>query len=247
VPNDGPGDALERARRALAQARADAAARGVRPAAPGGTRADEQVMGIDPERLPRLRQSFDAGGSRGVAPPGAAQPERLPLVRGDSGPSESVVSPEGSVPSGGNTEPERLRGNPWLRGDFGLRRAARRRRDDPQRLNSAIDGLLADQGWRQRAAVGGAFGRWEQIVGADLAAHARPERFTDGELVVVADSTAWATQLRLLADQLVRRLNRELGDGTVRRVRVHGPSGESWSRRGGWRVRGERGPRDTYG
>ena len=114
-------------------------------------------------------------------------------------------------------------------------------------MGTAIDGLLADQGWRQRAAVGGAFGRWAQIVGTDLAAHARPDSFTGGELVIVADSTAWATQLRLLASQLVRRLNAELGDGTVRRVRVRGPSGESWSRRGGWRVRDERGPRDTYG
>ena len=191
MPNDDPSDGLERARRALAQARADAAAKGMRPAAPvGGMRTDDQAAANDPERL---------------------------------------------------------RGDPAPRGDAGLRSAARQRRDDPQRLGSAIDGLLADQGWQQRAAVGGAFGRWAQIVGDDLAAHARPESFADGELVIVADSTAWATQLRLLADQLVRRLNGELGDGTVRRVRVRGPSGESWSRRGGWRVRDERGPRDTYG
>ena len=38
-----------------------------------------------------------------------------------------------------------------------------------------------------------------------------------------ADSTAWATQLRLLAAQLVHRLNAELGAGTVLRVKVRGP------------------------
>jgi predicted nucleic acid-binding Zn ribbon protein len=185
VPGDDAGDGLERARRALAEARADAAAKGMRPAAHGSrVRADDEATANDPERL---------------------------------------------------------------RSDPVLRSAARQRREDPQRLGSAIGGLLADQGWQQRAAVGGAFGRWEQLVGDDLAAHARPESFADGELVVVADSTAWATQLRLLADQLVRRLNAELGDGTIRRVRVRGPSGESWSRRGGWRVRDQRGPRDTYG
>ena len=42
------------------------------------------------------------------------------------------------------------------------------------------------------------FGRWDQLVGADVAAHTRPERFSDGELVVIADSAAWATQVRLL-------------------------------------------------
>jgi len=63
---------------------------------------------------------------------------------------------------------------------------------------------------------------------------------------VTADSTAWATQLRLLAGDLVRRLNAELGDGTVTRVKVRGPGAPS-RRPGEWRVRGGRGPRDTYG
>ena len=57
------------------------------------------------------------------------------------------------------------------------------------------------------------FGRWEQIVGPELAAHTRPDGFADGELAVTADSTAWATQVRLLAPALVGRLNAELGDG----------------------------------
>jgi hypothetical protein len=117
---------------------------------------------------------------------------------------------------------------------------------DPQRLGEAIGRLLAERGWRQRVAVSSALGRWEEIVGADLAAHAWPEALRDGELVVVADSTAWATQLRLLAGPLIRRLNSELGDGTVRRVRVRGPEGPR-REPGGLRVRGSRGPRDTYG
>ena len=121
----------------------------------------------------------------------------------------------------------------------------RPRRDDPQRLGHAIGGLLDDQGWQQRAAIGSVFGRWAEIVGADLAAHTKPDAFADGELAVTADSTAWATQVRLLAPQLVRRLNAELGDGTVRRVKVRGPAPPR--QRGAWRVPGGRGPRDTYG
>jgi len=119
------------------------------------------------------------------------------------------------------------------------------RRDDPERLGQAIGGLLDQRGWQQRAAIGSVFGRWAEIVGPDLAAHTRPDTFADGELAVTADSTAWATQVRLLAPQLIRRLAAELGDGTVRRVKVRGP--EAPGRRGGWRVPGGRGPRDTYG
>lgn len=126
------------------------------------------------------------------------------------------------------------------------RPARRQRRDDPAPLDAAIDGLIADTGWELAVAAGSVFGRWAQIVGPDLAAHTAPDGLADGELVVTADSTAWATQLRLLAGELVRRLNAELGDGTVRRVKVRGPAGPP-KRAGEWRVRGSRGPRDTYG
>jgi predicted nucleic acid-binding Zn ribbon protein len=129
----------------------------------------------------------------------------------------------------------------------GDRPAGRRRPGggDPQPLGAAITRLLAERGWQQQVAVGSAFARWEQIVGAELAAHARPEGFGDGVLTVVADSSAWAAQLRLLAGTLVQRLNAELGHGTVRRVKVRGPAGPR--QQGAWRVRGGRGPRDTYG
>jgi predicted nucleic acid-binding Zn ribbon protein len=125
------------------------------------------------------------------------------------------------------------------------RQKGRARRDDPQPLSTALDGLLADQGWRLAAAVGSVFGRWDQLVGAEVAAHTRPERFTDGELVVAADSAAWATQVRLLAATLVRRLNEDLGHGTVTRVVVRGPA--SPRRMGPLRVRGTRDHNDDYG
>jgi predicted nucleic acid-binding Zn ribbon protein len=116
---------------------------------------------------------------------------------------------------------------------------------DPQLFGAAIGGLLNQNGWQQQVAMGSVFGRWADIVGTDLAAHTRPDSFADGELAVIADSTAWATQVRLLAPVLVKRLNEELGDGAVRRVKVRGP--QPPRRRGGWRVPGSKGPGDTYG
>jgi predicted nucleic acid-binding Zn ribbon protein len=121
----------------------------------------------------------------------------------------------------------------------------RPRREDPQPLLSAIDGLLDTRGWQQQAAMGSVFGRWAEIVGQDLAAHTRPDSFADGELAVIADSTAWATQVRLLAPVLLRRLNDELGAGSIRRVKVRGPAPPR--QRGAWRVPGSKGPGDTYG
>jgi len=143
-----------------------------------------------------------------------------------------------------NKIPDEKRSLDIMSGQVGSLRG-RPRREDPQPLTSAIEGLLDTRGWQQRAAMGSVFGRWADIVGPDLAAHTRPDSFADGELSVTADSTAWATQVRLLAPQLVLRLNAELGDRSVLRVRVRGPAPPR--RRGGWRVPGSKGPGDTYG
>ena len=117
---------------------------------------------------------------------------------------------------------------------------------DPQLLDSTIGRLISDQGWGTDVRVHGVFSRWDAIVGREVAQHATPESFGDGKLVVRTDSTAWATQMKLLAPTVVRRLNEELGDGTVTVIDVLGPHGPSW-KRGPRSVRDGRGPRDTYG
>lgn len=117
---------------------------------------------------------------------------------------------------------------------------------DPQVLDSTIDRLVADRGWNTDVAVAGALSRWDQIVGPQIAQHCRAEGYADGVLTVRADSTAWATQVRLLAATLVRRLNEDLGDGTVTRIVVQGPTGYDWRKRG-LGTRDARGPRDTFG
>lgn len=116
---------------------------------------------------------------------------------------------------------------------------------DPQPISRSVAALLQARGWQRTLAVGSVMGRWEQIVGRDIAAHCRPERLTDGVLHLVAESTAWATQLRLLSRTITERLDADVGVGVVRAVRIHGPVTPDW-RHGPRRVVG-RGPRDTYG
>jgi predicted nucleic acid-binding Zn ribbon protein len=207
VPTDQPGrgngagpDRARLAAEALAQAKADARARGDLPA--GLQRPPGPGKTGDAERSGALAGADDLSGlgSR-------------------------------STGTSGTGSPAPARGRP--------------RQEDPQPLLRAIDGLLDTRGWQQQAAMGSVFGRWAEIVGQDLAAHTSPDSFADGELAVIADSTAWATQVRLLAPMLVRRLNDELGDGSVRRVKVRGPAPPR--QRGGWRVPGSKGPGDTYG
>ena len=141
---------------------------------------------------------------------------------------------------------------PEDRSEAASRRAARRRSSargregaDPVMFGRAIRDLLSARGWEGEAKVASVMGRWPELVGADVAEHCTPVSLRDGELVLAAESTAWATQLRLLSRTLLQRLSAELGPGTVTRLRVHGPvSGQP---RGGWRVRGGKGPGDTWG
>jgi predicted nucleic acid-binding Zn ribbon protein len=116
---------------------------------------------------------------------------------------------------------------------------------DPQLLGPTLDRLVVERGWQTDKAVGDVMGRWPAIVGPQLAQHAVPVAFDDGELVLRADSTAWATQIRLLAPTLLARLAEDLGAGVVTTVTVRGPGGPSW-KKGRLAVPG-RGPRDTYG
>jgi predicted nucleic acid-binding Zn ribbon protein len=90
------------------------------------------------------------------------------------------------------------------------------------------------------------FAEWPALVGADIAAHCTPTALTAGELRISAESTAWATQLRLLGATLLARLVGELGSEVVTKLVITGPVGPSW-KHGGRSVRGSRGPRDTYG
>ncbi|TIC89341.1 DUF721 domain-containing protein [Nocardioides sp. GY 10113] len=117
---------------------------------------------------------------------------------------------------------------------------------DPKALGAELDRIIGDRGWSLDLQVRGVFARWAEIVGPEIGAHSTPETLVDGVLKVRTDSTAWATQLTLLAATVVRRLNEELGDGTVGVVEVIGPNAPSW-KHGRRSARGSRGPRDTYG
>ncbi|MEU7850106.1 DciA family protein [Micromonospora parva] len=116
---------------------------------------------------------------------------------------------------------------------------------DPQPLGAVLNRLVKARGWQQPAAEATVFGAWERVVGAEVAQNSRPVKLENGELTVEARSTAWATQLRLLAGSLLKQIGSEVGHNVVRKLHIHGPAAPSWGK-GPRRVRG-RGPRDTYG
>lgn len=115
---------------------------------------------------------------------------------------------------------------------------------DPVAAADAVNELVAAQGWEHSTTVAAAMARWEDIAGPELAAHITAESFSEGVLLLRADSTAWATQMRLLLPTVRRAIDAAVGRGVVADIRIVGP--EPPRSKGAWRVPG-RGPRDTYG
>ena len=134
-------------------------------------------------------------------------------------------------------------------------RALRRRRSgwsgagpddrDPQPLSALAGSLAKSRGGGGKVGGGTVFGRWSAVVGEDIASHADPVSLTDGVLSIQAESTAWATQLRMLQAQLLAKINAAVGQGVVTSLKISGPAAPSW-RKGERHIKG-RGPRDTYG
>ncbi len=204
------------------------------PAGPEGASGDAipgPVGGADGPRI--SGPSADPAGQDGPDPAGPDLAAAAALARARAAARDAGLRP-------GSRPVRRRRRGPDA--TYSGQRAGGR---DPQLLGEQLESLLVDRGWRVDVSVGSVMGRWPAIVGPEVAAHAAPVSFEDGVLVVRADSTAWATQLRYMSSTLLGSLEKEAGPGVVVALRIVGPSAPSWSR-GPRRASGP-GPRDTYG
>jgi predicted nucleic acid-binding Zn ribbon protein len=119
-------------------------------------------------------------------------------------------------------------------------------RDDPTPLSQSLSELVKKEEWQSGLAEGNLFSTWETIVGKDIAEHSSPITLLDGCLTIQSSTTAWATQLRLLAPDILKTIQQNTSGALVEELKIVGPSAPSW-RRGLRTIRGARGPRDTYG
>lgn len=117
---------------------------------------------------------------------------------------------------------------------------------DPTLISDVLTNLVADRQWESGLAEGNLFAQWEKIVGSDIATHATPISILDGVLLIQCSSTAWATQLQAVHDQLITTISSSAPGALVESLRFTGPTGPSW-KKGIRTIRGARGPRDTYG
>lgn len=116
---------------------------------------------------------------------------------------------------------------------------------DPRGLGDVMDSLTSQLGWTSTLAQSDIISAWASIVGQETAEHAEPVGIEDKTLTVRCDSTAWATQLRLMRPQILGKIATEFAEANIESVRFLGPDTPSWKH--GPRSIPGRGPRDTYG
>ncbi|OFW65711.1 MAG: hypothetical protein A2Y74_09685, partial [Actinobacteria bacterium RBG_13_63_9] len=59
---------------------------------------------------------------------------------------------------------------------------------------------------------------WVDVVGAEVAANARPVQLRKGRLTVSASSSVWAHTLQYMGEDMKTRLNERLGPGTIEQI-----------------------------
>lgn len=116
---------------------------------------------------------------------------------------------------------------------------------DPHGLSDVIEKLASKMGWTSPLARSELLSSWAELVGAETAEHSTPAGIDGGVLTVRCDSTAWATQLRLMRTQITTTIAQRYPSAGIESVRFEGPNAPSWKR--GLRSIPGRGPRDTYG
>ena len=116
---------------------------------------------------------------------------------------------------------------------------------DPALLGPVVDEFLIGRGWEHTSIHADVVAKWAEIAGSGLAGHAIPVAVANGVLTLKAESTAWATEVRLLQQFILDAVEQALGVAVVTSIVVNGPTPPNWGA-GAWRVKG-RGPRDTYG
>ena len=116
---------------------------------------------------------------------------------------------------------------------------------DPRGLGDTINSLTLQLGWNSPLAQSSLLDSWTEIAGAETAKHSTPVGIEDGVLTVQCESTAWATQLRMMRVDIMTSIATRYPDAGIQSIRFQGPNAPSWKK--GPRSIPGRGPRDTYG
>jgi predicted nucleic acid-binding Zn ribbon protein len=77
---------------------------------------------------------------------------------------------------------------------------------DPRGLGNVLENLTQDLGWKPALAKSEVLVAWPELVGPVIAARTTAVGIEEATLTVACESTAWATQLRLMSSEVLTKL-----------------------------------------
>ncbi|TMI98054.1 MAG: DUF721 domain-containing protein [Bacillati bacterium ANGP1] len=90
----------------------------------------------------------------------------------------------------------------------------------PVVVREALQSYLARTGLERRLAQAQVVPEWPRLVGPQIAKVTEPESVTaDGTLFVRVATSAWMTELQLMAPEIMARLNAGRGPGRIKTIR----------------------------
>ncbi len=90
----------------------------------------------------------------------------------------------------------------------------------PRLVGESLDRVTQGLGGPAGTTLATLFDDWDDLVGTQIASHARPLSLVGGVLSIAVDEPGWATQLTYLESELLARIATGLGGDHVSRIQV---------------------------
>ena len=88
-----------------------------------------------------------------------------------------------------------------------------------EKLNTSIQGFLESYGLKKGVKQNSALLHWDDVVGKKISQNTEPQNVEHGTLTVSVKNPAWRQELVFKKDQIIKKLNKKIGENTIKEVR----------------------------
>lgn len=97
----------------------------------------------------------------------------------------------------------------------------------PKPIGSIIDKVVRSLGMSRDYYGWLILSRWDEIVGEEIARHARAVKFEDGTLIVAVPDASWRQNLSMETEMILKKIHSEPHGQAVKKLRlIHGEKGK---------------------
>jgi predicted nucleic acid-binding Zn ribbon protein len=91
--------------------------------------------------------------------------------------------------------------------------------DEISDIQSVIGEVIKDLNIENELRISRIFSCWEEIVGAEISRRAKPKRLTKNTLYISVTSSAWASELSMMSEKLIDKINSFTGEKVVKSLK----------------------------